>query len=720
MPRSRTTRRRGRRLRTVLGVAVAAPAVALTAPSAVADPLGVQVQVSSQGAPGAAAFDAQDADLAYNPTADQYLAAWEGDTSTAGEKEVFGRLLDGGGSPLGGIFRISSMGADGDTATAALDPAVAYNPNSNEYLVVWDGDDVSGENEIHGQRISASGAEVGTDDFRISDMGPDGSTAYLAEEPDVAHDPAANQYLVAWAGDDDTGALVDGEFEIYVQRLDASGAETGPNDRRISDVGGLGDAARDAFAPAIAHNPLDGQNLAVWAADETDGEIEIHGQRLGAGGGPVGVNDFRISSMGPDGSTVHVGEDPAVAHLAPADEYLVVWEGDDVDDEDEIYGQRLSGAAAAAVGVDDFRISDMGPDGDAGFDAQNPEVAANPRAAEYMVAWEGTDDSLPAGKDEIFGQRLTSSGAETGTNDFRISITETAASGAPAAARPDPTVYNSQRNEYLTGWEADADAAPQVDGEYEIYVRRSSAGTVTAPPPPICATAPAPPTPQAPGTVTLTVAQLQINQRIYSAAIKRAEAINAWLDAGVESRDLCAGGLLATSFHPGITTTPGANGALDPTAAPDPRPITPEPLATKTGVTFTLSTAQLRINQRIAARGVREANALQERLAAGLSGGDVDDGAVTSGKISTSVAITGATPAAPPPAKTTTVVKPAATKTGVVFTLSASQLAIDQRIGQAAIRRLNASRDALLTGIAAAELKPATITAVDLAPGVAP
>jgi hypothetical protein len=551
-------------------------------------------------------------------------------------------------------------------------------------------------------------------------MGPDGSSSYLAEEPDVAHDPGANEYLVTWAGDDDTGTLADGEFEIYVQRLDASGAEIGVNDRRISDVGGFGDPARDASAPAIAHNPVNGQFLVVWAADETDGETEIHGQRLGAGGVPTGANDFRISSMGPDGSTAHAGEDPAVAHMAPTNEYLVVWEGDDVDGEDEIHGQRLAGASGAEVGADDFRISDMGPDGNAAFDAQNPEVAANPRAAEYMVAWEGTDDALPAGKDEIFGQRLTSAGAETGTNDFRISVTETAASATVDAARPNPTVYNSRRNEYLTGWEADGDVAPQVDGEYEISVRRSSAGAVTAPPPPICATAPAPPTPSPPGTVTLSVGQLQINQRIYAAAIKRAEAINAWLDAGVEARDLCAGGLLTSSFHSGVTTAPGTNGPLDPASAPSPRPITPEPLATKTGVTFTLSTGQLQINQRIAARAVREANALQARLAAGLSGGDVDDGAVTAGKISTSVAITGATPAATPPPKTRTVVAPAAPKTGVRFTLSAAQLGINQRIGQAAIRRLNTSRDALLTGIAAAELKPATITAVDLAPGVAP
>ncbi|MBJ7455069.1 MAG: hypothetical protein JHC74_03315 [Thermoleophilia bacterium] len=712
----------------MLGAAVAVPAFTLAASPALADPLGTQIQISSQGPVGDLGFDALNPDLAYNPNADQYLAVWEGDTATSTEDEIFARLLDGAGNPLGGIFRISSMGPDGAIAHDALAPAVAFNPTTNEYLVVWHGDDALDEREIYGQRVTAAGAEIGADDFRISDMGPDGDTAFSALSADIAVNAGTNEYLVVWEGSDDTGALVFNEWEIYAQRLDASGAEIGANDARISDAGVDGNPLRSGFDPAVAYNAVAGQYLVVWEADEiSDNENEIHGQRLGAGGGQTGANDFRISDMGPDGNAAFDAVDPAVAYNSAADEYLVAWEGDDgtaplVDDEFEIFGQRLGGAGADERGVNDLRISDMGPDGNAAFDAAEPEVAANPRAGEMMVTWEGDDDTAPMvdEKDEVHGQRLGAAGAQIGTNDFRISVSETAANTDTGANPSTPVAYNAQRNEYLTAWPADSDVAPRVEGESEISVRRSSAGAVTAPPPAICATAPAPPTPSAPGTVTLSVAQLQINQRIYSAAIKRAEAINAWLDAGVEARDLCAGGLLATSFHSGITTAPGANGPLDAAAAPDPRPITPEPLATKTGVTFTLSTGQLRINQRIAARGVREANALQERLAAGLSGGDVDDGAVTGGKISTSVVITGATAASALPARTTTVVKPAAPKTGVVFTLSASQLAIDQRIGQAAIRRLNASRDALLTGIAAAELKPATITAADLAPGVAP
>ena len=129
------------------------------------------------------------------------------------------------------------------------------------------------------------------------------------------------------------------------------------------------------------------QYLVVWQADDpdaglADNEAEIFAQRLSFNGGALGANDFRVSSMGPDGDSRYQATKPAVAWSPSGNEYLVVWEGDEADDEDEIYGQRLSGASAAAVGADDFRVSDMGPDGNVAFDAQNPEAAANPRAAE--------------------------------------------------------------------------------------------------------------------------------------------------------------------------------------------------------------------------------------------------------------------------------------------------------------------------------------------------
>ncbi len=92
---------------------------------------------------------------------------------------------------------------------------MAWNLTANEYLVVWSGDDdtaplVNEEFEIFGQRVDAGGTEIGTNDFRLSDMGPDGNVSFDAFSPAVAWNATANEYLVVWAGDDDTAPLVDG------------------------------------------------------------------------------------------------------------------------------------------------------------------------------------------------------------------------------------------------------------------------------------------------------------------------------------------------------------------------------------------------------------------------------------------------------------------------------------------------------------------------------
>ena len=74
----------------------------------------------------------------------------------------------GAATPLGGDFRISTVGSDTDTDRRAADAAVAYNSSADEYLVVWEGDDhplANNVTEIFGRRVSAAGVPIG-DDFR--------------------------------------------------------------------------------------------------------------------------------------------------------------------------------------------------------------------------------------------------------------------------------------------------------------------------------------------------------------------------------------------------------------------------------------------------------------------------------------------------------------------------------------------------------------------------
>ena len=130
--------------------------------------------------------------------------------------------------------------------------------------------------------------EVGENDFRVSDMGGIEDPDYGAHfcRPAVAYNSAANEYLVVWRGEDNTGGLVDGEIEIFGQRVDAAtGGEVGANDFRISDMGGTGDPEYDGLDPTVACSGTQNEYLTVWGGDDDTGELtndefEIFGQRV--------------------------------------------------------------------------------------------------------------------------------------------------------------------------------------------------------------------------------------------------------------------------------------------------------------------------------------------------------------------------------------------------------------------------------------------------------
>ncbi len=392
--------------------------------------LGDDFRVSDMGGLGSTSYQAHDPYVVFNSVDQLYLVVWSGSDNSggmvSGEFEIFGQLLSGmDGSEIGADFRISDMGGDGDPSDPARYPAAAYNATDDELLVCWEGvGDVpgSGESEIYCQRLAgATGAEVGANDFRISDMGPDGNFAFAAQEPAVAWASGPDEYLVVWWGDDDTAPLVSGEDEIFAQRLaGAIGIEVGANDFRVSDMGPNGTSAYDAAHPTVAYTPAHDEYLLCWAADDdlvgvVDEEDEIFCQRLAAAtGAEVGTNDFRVSAMGPDGDSTFDAVRPWVAFSAERDIYLVVWYGDTdagglVNDELELFAQGLAAATGAALGTDDFRLTDMGPDGNTFFHALSPVVVSTPAGAgELLVAWHGSDDTggVSPSEHEIYIQRL--------------------------------------------------------------------------------------------------------------------------------------------------------------------------------------------------------------------------------------------------------------------------------------------------------------------------
>lgn len=274
---------------------------------------------------------------------------------------------------IGTDFRISFIGTDGNTASRSYDTAVAYNSVNDEFLVVWSQSHAS-DTEIYGQRINATtGALIGSS-FRISDMGPNGSTLYHATGPAVAYNSTNNEYLVLWAGDDNTPPLVDNENEIFGQRINAAtGTELGINDFRISNMGTDGSTASSAFYPKAAWNSTNNEYLVVWLGFDA-GDTEVFGQRLTASDGLEVGAQLALSDTGGAGVTTRqVNGAGGIAYNAANNEYLVVWpaDGTATNDEAEVFGQRVS-ATGTQSGANDFRISSMGPDGNTSFYAYGP------------------------------------------------------------------------------------------------------------------------------------------------------------------------------------------------------------------------------------------------------------------------------------------------------------------------------------------------------------
>ena len=148
--------------------------------------------------------------------------------------------------------------------------------------------------------------------------------------------------------------------------------------------------------------------------------------------------------------------------------------------------------------------------------------------------------------------------------------------------------------------------------------------------------------------IVLTREQLLINQRIGQAAIRRIAAVEQRLRGGLQDRDVCGGTISAQSarLHPDA----------EPTAPRSPCPRARAPAdhhraALRRPRQGAGSRAQqLLINQRIYQVALLRGRALAARLGGRLTGGDMDAGALTRGRLTPGLTLTaaGAATSSPP------------------------------------------------------------------------
>ena len=636
----------------------------------------------------------RDSSIAANTTKGGSLAVWVTDDSA-----IVARVLDRDGDPITPSTTLSALQTGAQSR--ANRPDVAYNAKSNDYLVVWQRDTDAGPGEqlrVRGRRVSAAGAPVGP----VNDISR--AAPAQAQRPAVAYNGALDEYLVAYQ---QSGvAPVADDLEIYVQRVGADGAPLPLPDSRISDMGPSGVADFGAARPEIAYNPDRNEYVVVWDGDQVvNDEREVYAQVLTADGTETGTDDLRLSTAGPADDADFDAIEPAVGYSELMKQYLVAWDAREpigAETEIQVYGQRLS-STGAPVGVPEFLISEAGRDGVGDRRAVEPEVAASTTSAEFLIVW--TDGS---NTNNLFGERRDAGGSLLGPSDVTISTKP-----PDDTSSPSDLTYSPVNGRYTAVWTYAEPGGGDVIDRRQIASAApaiTTAGDVCAPPP-------APRPTSGKGRLALTLAQLRINQRIGSAGLRRLEAVEAWLNAGIEARDICGGAIGPEKLAPGIIAIPQPTSiaALQP---PNPRPVTPRAATPKRNVTFTLSRAQLLINQRIYQALIRRAAALKSRLDGGLSGGDVRDGAIGQPQLHDRLAIAG-TSSAPPAAPTTTEIATPGPRSPGAVTLSLNQLGINQRVAQGGVRRANALIDRLTPGLTGSDLRDGTIGSSDLAPGVA-
>jgi hypothetical protein len=135
--------------------------------------------------------------VAYSYTSDKYLVVWQSHWSpTPLQHSIEGQFISSAGSLSGSSFTISQDPGNGDYR---MNPDVAYNRRRNEHLVVWEQRDHNTKKyNIHAQRVQGATGQLLGSALTITEPY---NQAYDESVPAVAAIPpigTGGQYLVVW------------------------------------------------------------------------------------------------------------------------------------------------------------------------------------------------------------------------------------------------------------------------------------------------------------------------------------------------------------------------------------------------------------------------------------------------------------------------------------------------------------------------------------------
>jgi hypothetical protein len=349
---------------------------------------------------------------AYNVQHDEYLVVWH-NTWTGPVREVWASRVSGQGQIIDS-FKIATDLSPNDN----FNPAVAYDPSRDRYLVVWSYDYYGDGSDwgLYGRFIPWDGPDSNLVEFPINNWPQN------QEDPQVAYGGLQDEFLVVWNN-------VDKNFDtsIYARRVyaDGSGFPDGP-------FWITGSATEQRIDPSLAYNVSRNEYLITF-----DNGSDIFGKRIqGDGDIILGSGEFTIAGW-PDAET-----QPAVASCPGTDNYLVLWQSKTELGDYGIFARYLAGDGnpGAVLTVHDWII-----------DEQYPAITCIGNNLQYLAAWEQQDANQITG---IWGRMI-------GTDATMKTAFEIAAAGV-GANRTRPALAGGTPSN-LAVWENERENTPLID-----------------------------------------------------------------------------------------------------------------------------------------------------------------------------------------------------------------------------------------------------------------
>lgn len=348
-------------------------------------------------------------DVANRAATNEYLISWW--DRYFGEGDIMGQRVTSARTLVGSLLMICAVRKGQET------PAVAYNPQANEYMVAWS-DFRSGQDyDIYARRLDGTGALIGAEIAVAVD-------GRLNQDPSIAYNRLRNEYLVAWGTIRDMNGR---GFDIYIQRLSATGALLG-GATLISSASG----DHNEGYPRVAFNATTGEYAVTWHI-VADGTWDVRVQRISGLGALTGA-PLKLAMAGNQ-------ELPRIVYSQGQNEYMVIWY--EQSGADGVRGQRVTAAGVTAT----LPITFLGAD----VTVRGTDIAVNGDTGCYVLVWATADRN-------IRGRYLNAAGAAAGS-DFNI--TTSGLDVLPMAA------YNSRAREFTIAWQRDV-----ASMGWDLYARR--------------------------------------------------------------------------------------------------------------------------------------------------------------------------------------------------------------------------------------------------------